>query len=186
MTRVLIIYGTTDGQTAKVARFLAKELLDCGAAADVYDSAEANPDPSGYTGVIVAASIQAGGFQRSLVRWVRKHAARLRGKATVFVSVSLSMLQQESKVQQDLRAIHQRFFARTGWTPPWLKPVAGALRYTRYGWLKRLVIRNIARKAGGDTDVSRDFEYTDWEDLRRFTSAFAATCRTLRRHEEAA
>jgi menaquinone-dependent protoporphyrinogen oxidase len=28
--------------------------------------------------------------------------------------------------------------------------------------------------AGGDTDTSRDYEYTDWKDLREFTARFAA------------
>jgi len=27
--------------------------------------------------------------------------------------------------------------------------------------------------AGGDTDTSRDYEYTDWKDLREFTDRFA-------------
>jgi menaquinone-dependent protoporphyrinogen oxidase len=52
--------------------------------------------------------------------------------------------------------------------------VAGALPYTRYGWLKRQMIKRIVAKAGGDTDTTRDFEYTDWNDLRNFTGDFAA------------
>jgi menaquinone-dependent protoporphyrinogen oxidase len=31
----------------------------------------------------------------------------------------------------------------------------------------------IVRKAGGDTDTSRDYEYTDWTDLRAFAEKFA-------------
>jgi menaquinone-dependent protoporphyrinogen oxidase len=34
-------------------------------------------------------------------------------------------------------------------------------------------MRRIVRKAGGDTDTSRDFEYTDWDDLRTFVNEFA-------------
>jgi len=34
-------------------------------------------------------------------------------------------------------------------------------------------MRRIARKEGGDTDTSRDYEYTDWNDLRAFGEAFA-------------
>jgi hypothetical protein len=54
-----------------------------------------------------------------------------------------------------------------------VKEVAGALKYTRYGWLKRRVMRYIAGKAGGSTDTSRDHEYTDWEDLRVFAESLA-------------
>jgi menaquinone-dependent protoporphyrinogen oxidase len=33
-------------------------------------------------------------------------------------------------------------------------------------------MKRITRKAGGDTDTSRDYEYTDWSDLRTFAEDF--------------
>ena len=68
-----------------------------------------------------------------------------------------------------------RFFEKTAWTPTIRKIVAGALPYTRYNIFKRWMMRRIVRKAGGDTDITRDYEYTDWSDL----SAFARTLMTL-------
>jgi menaquinone-dependent protoporphyrinogen oxidase len=50
--------------------------------------------------------------------------------------------------------------------------VAGALPYTRYNWLKRWVMKRIVAKAGGDTDTTRDYEYTNWEELRAFSEEF--------------
>jgi menaquinone-dependent protoporphyrinogen oxidase len=35
-------------------------------------------------------------------------------------------------------------------------------------------MKRIARKEGGPTDTSRDYEYTDWEAVDRFADAFAA------------
>jgi len=35
-------------------------------------------------------------------------------------------------------------------------------------------MKRIVRKAGGDIDTSRDYEYTDWDDLRRFAGEFVA------------
>jgi menaquinone-dependent protoporphyrinogen oxidase len=67
-----------------------------------------------------------------------------------------------------------RFLARYGWRPAITKLVAGALLYTRYGWLKRRMMKRIVAKAGGDTDTTRDFEYTDWNDLRDFAEDFAS------------
>jgi menaquinone-dependent protoporphyrinogen oxidase len=40
--------------------------------------------------------------------------------------------------------------------------IAGALRYSRYPLPLRWFMRRIAKQAGGDTDTSRDYEYTDW------------------------
>jgi len=33
-------------------------------------------------------------------------------------------------------------------------------------------MKHIVAKAGGDTDTRRDYEYTDWDDLRRFAADF--------------
>jgi menaquinone-dependent protoporphyrinogen oxidase len=88
------------------------------------------------------------------------------------VSVCLGVLQQDKKVQWEVGATIDRFVKDTGWTPTVTKSVAGALMYTRYNWIKRFVMKRIAQKAGGDTDTSRDYEYTDWNDLRAFAGQF--------------
>jgi menaquinone-dependent protoporphyrinogen oxidase len=50
--------------------------------------------------------------------------------------------------------------------------VAGALLYRKYGFLKRWIMKRIVARAGGDTDTSRDYEYTDWNDMRAFAKEF--------------
>jgi menaquinone-dependent protoporphyrinogen oxidase len=57
--------------------------------------------------------------------------------------------------------------------------VAGALLYTQYGWLTRWFMKRIVTKAGGDTDTTRDYEYTDWNDLRTFAREFARKKMTI-------
>jgi menaquinone-dependent protoporphyrinogen oxidase len=172
MARILVIYGTTDGQTAKVAQSIGDTLRTNGEDADVVDAGAAVPNPQEYAAVVVAASVHASGYQRSVRRWVRAHAQALNGKPTAFVSVCLAVLQREPEVQDELSAIVDRFLAVTGWHPTMTKLVAGALRYTRYNPIKRWVMKRIAGKAGGDTDTSRDHEYTDWNDLRAFAVQF--------------
>jgi menaquinone-dependent protoporphyrinogen oxidase len=95
------------------------------------------------------------------------------------VSVCLGVLQNDPAVDRALDAIAERFFARTQWRPTERKVVAGALMYTKYGWWKRRIMRNIAAKAHGDTDTSRDFEYTDWADLAAFTRQFVQKITSL-------
>jgi menaquinone-dependent protoporphyrinogen oxidase len=173
MTRILVLYGTTDGHTAKVARAITHALSTHDVQAELVDAARADPDPSGYTGVIVAASVHAGGFQKAVQRWVTRHAAALRGLRTAFVGVCLGILQHDPKVDRELETIIARFLAPTTWQPGERKLVAGALLYTRYNWVKRWVMRRIVSRAGGDLDTSRDYEYTDWDDLRAFAVQFA-------------
>ncbi len=39
----------------------------------------------------------------------------------------------------------------------------------------RLVMRLISGMAGGDTDTSRDYEYTDWQAVERFAGRIASS-----------
>ena len=176
MSRVSILYGTTDGQTRKIAEAIAATLREEHCVVDVVDAAAVSPDhtPRGYDGVIVAASVHAGGYQKTVMRWVRAHAAALNRTPSAFVSVCLAVLEQRPEAHRELAAIVERFFHRSGWRPTVTKLVAGALPYTRYGWLKKWVMKRIVAKAGGDTDTTRDYEYTDWTDLSAFARDFAA------------
>jgi menaquinone-dependent protoporphyrinogen oxidase len=59
-------------------------------------------------------------------------------------------------------------------------PVAGALAYSRYNFIIRFVMKQIARKAGAPTDTSRDYELTDWPTLDRFVTDAARTAEERR------
>lgn len=174
--RILILYGTSEGHTAKVAAAMADSLRGAGADVDVVKARRsgAGPYPEDYAAVIVAASVHAGMYQRAVRRWVRAHAPALHARPTAFVSVCLAVLERTPDIDRQLGAIMTRFFRSTGWTPAESKVVAGALPYTKYGWLKRWMMRRIVAKAKGDTDTSRDYEYTDWDDLAEFVGRFAS------------
>jgi menaquinone-dependent protoporphyrinogen oxidase len=172
--RVLILYGTTDGHTRKVATALAETLRAEACVVDVIDAATAAPTlgPGPYDGIIVAASIRGGHFQRPVERWVRRHAAALNGKVGAFVAVCLGILDKRPEAQRQVHAIVERLLRQSGWQAARRKVVAGALPYTRYNWLLRWVMKRIVANEGGDTDTTRDYEYTDWEDLRAFGTEF--------------
>jgi menaquinone-dependent protoporphyrinogen oxidase len=176
MASLLIAYGTTDGHTAKIANALAQTLRTCGADVDVFDTGATTTTQlekaDQYAAVIVAASVHAGGYQGSVVRWVQERAAALKERPTAFVSVCLGVLQHEPEVDRELAGIAQRFFDATGWTPTIWKSVAGALLYRQYDPIKRWMMRRIVAKAHGDTDTSRNYEYTDWDALNTFGKAF--------------
>lgn len=172
--RVLVLYGTSEGHTGTIATTIGSTLLDAGFDADVIEAGSIEPALGRYDAVIVAASVHAGGFQEPLLRYVRAHAAELAAKPAAFVVVCLTvLLKHDALIAAELRRIVQRFAADTHWTPPLVKYVAGALRYTRYNFLKRAIMKRLAAKAGADTDTSRDHVYTDWDDLRAFTSDFS-------------
>ena len=103
MTRILILYGTTDGHTATIARRLASMLETRGAESDPIDVAHARPLPSGYDAVIVAASVHTGAYQPEVRRWVHEHSPALADMPTAFISVCLGVLQPDPAVQKEVK-----------------------------------------------------------------------------------
>lgn len=174
MSRILVLFGTTDGHTAKVARVLSDALQSHGAEVDLVNSAARGPlpTPDPYDGVIVAGSLHVSSVQRSVRQWVKRNAASLIARPNAFLLVCLGVLQKEEAVRLDLMRIRERFFTQVGWHPDVVRTVAGAIPYTRYNIFKRFIMRRIAAKTGGGTDTSRDYEYTDWDDVRAFASEF--------------
>jgi menaquinone-dependent protoporphyrinogen oxidase len=127
-----------------------------------------------YAAAIVCGSMHQSKYQASLAHFVRSNAAWLTALPAAFVSVSLTAVLTDAESRAELNRIADEFFAETGWTPGVVQQVPGALLYTRYDYFKRFAMRLIAKQQGGDTDTSRDFEYTDWNALKRFVDEFQA------------
>jgi menaquinone-dependent protoporphyrinogen oxidase len=174
MARILVLFGTTDGHTARIAASIANTLRAAGDQVDVLEASRHTPGPTDYAAVVIAASVHGGRFQRHVRAWVRRHVYELNARPTSFVSVCLGVLQTEPAVQREVQAIVTRFLVATGWRPAMTTLVPGALLYRQYNWLKRWVMKRIVAKAGGDTDTSRNWEYTDWGEVRAFAERFAA------------
>jgi menaquinone-dependent protoporphyrinogen oxidase len=174
MARILVLYGTTEGHTARIAQTIGDTLRARGDEVDVAQANRPGPNPADYAGIVVAASVHGGRYQRGVQAWVRSNVYMLGDRPTAFVSVCLGVLQHDAAVQREVQDIVTRFLLSTGWRPAITKIVAGALLYRKYNWLKRWLMKRIAAKAGGDTDTSRDWEYTDWSELGVFAEQFAA------------
>ena len=176
MKSVLVVYGTTEGQTRKIAEFVADALRHRGVKVELVDSASeaaAQVQPV-HSAVIVCASIHQHRYQATLLRFVKQNRDWLVGLPAAFVCVSLATLLQDGRSAEEQRAIEQAFHEQTGWRPAITHHVAGALRHPEHDHLKRLIMRLIARHQGVDVDTSRDREYTDWDDLARFVDEFLA------------
>lgn len=177
-SRVLVIYDTATGHTRKIASVLAESLRSSAIDIDVVNAREPlDPNPQDYAGVLVAAPVRGGRYPRGVRRWVKAHGAALRDRPTAFVSVCLGVLEKNPKTDAVLQSILERFFLETAWRPTRVKIVAGALPYTRYNWITRWMMRRIVARAHGDVDTSRDYEYTDWDDLRSFAREYARLLR---------
>ena len=172
MARILVLYGTSEGQTRKIASFVAEELRDRAHTVDLVAASEFEdwPSPDGYDGVIVGASVHSGQHQAAVRTVVADHRSVLNRGPSAFFSVSLAVLDDDHHKEAE-RYVGD-FLDETGWTPDEVETVAGALRYTKYGFVKRFIMKQISKRSGRPTDTSRDFEFTDWEQVRRFVDRF--------------
>lgn len=174
--RILLVYGTTEGQTRKVAGFVADQLTQRGHQARVVNAIEdaaSVVDPREFDAVIVAASVHAGRYQSALIHFVTEHLAAIGERPNAFLSVSLAAAGGDQEDIEGLERCLAAFTQQTGWTPRRIHHVAGAFRYTSYDFLKRWALKYIAYRKGAPTDTSRDYELTDWADLARFAADFA-------------
>lgn len=165
--QVLLAYHSGEGQTARVAERIAAVLRAGGADVTVALAADA-PTPEKFNAVIAGDSVHAGRHSRPLTRWLASNADQLNDMPLALFQVSLtSATEDEAHTAEAHRLLH-RLLDATGVDPDAVGLFAGALAYTRYGWLKRRLMHSIAAKQGEDTDPGRDYEYTDWDAVEHF------------------
>ena len=168
MTKILVVFHTSEGQTARIAEHVAAVLRELGDDVDVHDIAGA-PAPELYDGVVAGDSIHMVHHSKSLTRYLRDHAAALRTVPAALFQVSMTSANPDAEHTAAAQRLVQELEDRTGFDPDLVGLFAGALVYTQYGWFKRRVMRAIARHEGDDTDVRHDHEYTDWHAVEQFS-----------------
>ena len=162
LSAVLVLYSSVEGHTERIAHRIAEVLRSRGHAVDLAP-AGGKIDLSRYAGVIVGASVHYGRHPAWLAELLRDNAASLGRRKTAFFSVSLGAKARYAT----------KFLRCAAWQPQLTAVFAGALQYSKYGPVKRRVVQAFAAIGGHDTDASRDYDYTDWQAVERFSEAFA-------------
>jgi menaquinone-dependent protoporphyrinogen oxidase len=180
--RIVIVFGTSYGQTAKIAARMRDALVQRGYDVALANAAEPLPTVPLETcdGIVVGSSIIAGGHQKSVDRFVRAHLGLLKRVPSAFYSVSASAGSTDPKGTGRAAAerVRDEFLTRVGWQPRLRASIAGAVNYTRYNPLLRWYMKWASRKGGGSTDTSRDHEYTDWTQVEHFAASVADVVET--------
>lgn len=169
--KTLVLYSSHDGQTKAIASSIAStlsETLEC----DVLDLAiSMDINLADYQSVVIGASVRYGHFQRSLYKFTKQNVAQLNTMPSAFFAVNLTARKPEKRTPQT-NAYTRKFLLATPWQPKQCAVFAGALRYPRYGWLDKAMIKLIMKMTDGETDTSKEVEYTDWQDVTRFAKDF--------------
>ena len=183
MKPILILYASREGQTGRIAAYIGEKIRSHDFPATVLnaDQISENFSLTPYAAAIIAASVHGGKHEREIVRFVKHYRDALQQMPTAFVSVSLSQAgvqdekatsESRAKAAADVQRMIDDFLAETQWRPAIVRPVAGALMYSKYNFLLRMVMKRIARRAGASTDTSRDQVFTKWQNLDGLVETF--------------
>jgi len=171
--KTLILFSTRDGQTREIAHYLASELQEQVVDADVVNLNRTQEITwQAYDRVVIGASIRYGHFHPALDRFVKKHAATLSSMPGAFYSVNLVARKPEKRTPQT-NSYTRKFLLNSPWQPQLCAVFAGALRYPRYRWYDRFMIRLIMKMTGGETDTRKEVVYTDWQQVTGFAREIA-------------
>jgi menaquinone-dependent protoporphyrinogen oxidase len=92
---------------------------------------------------------------------------------TAFFQVSLSSANEEKR--EEAVGYVESFLTETGWHPDRIGQFGGALRFSEYGFLKRLMMKQIAKDLlTEERKPNGDIEFTDWEAADAFAADVAA------------
>ena len=175
MSSFLILYGTGEGQTAKVAERIATTISERGHEASAIDVRD-RPDPftlEEYDTVVVGASIHVGKHQDEVRGFITDNRDVLSGMPTAFFQVSLSSANEEKR--EEAAGYVESFLTETGWHPDRIGQFGGALRFSEYGFLKRLMMKQIAKDLLTERkEPDGDIEFTGWDAVDAFAADVAA------------
>lgn len=166
--KTVIFYFTTDGQTQKIAEKLAEQINHEVELVSIQDQAVnfaekmANADQ-----IVVGASVRYGHFNPLVYQFVAQYAEQLNSKPSAFYGVGLTARKANRKTAETNTYV-RKFLAKIQWKPTLVEVIAGALFYPRYSWFDRIMIQFIMRLTKGETDATKEYEYTDWQQVSQF------------------
>jgi len=173
--KILIAYGSTEGQTKKIAVSIADTIRGMGHEAALLDTSNLQSDikADAFDKIILAASVHEERHQESIEVFVLGNIHILKSKPTLFLSVSLAAAFDNGA--DDAQRYIDIFAENVGWKPETCVPVAGAIKHDEYGHYREQVLAHVVLKGRELDDPDADYEFTDWDDLRNRVDAFVGS-----------
>lgn len=168
MSKILVIYSTTDGHTRHICERLQQVMDQRGHTTTVTALAQADAlDLSAYDKVVIGASIRYGKHQPGVAQFIERHQSLLEGKPNAFFSVNI-VARKPEKNKPHTNPYLIKFLRQISWKPKLLAVFAGRLDYPSYAFFDRFMIRLIMRMTHGPTDPHAVIEFTDWKQVEAF------------------
>tara|TARA_B100000902_G_C27253111_1_gene886351 strand:+ start:1074 stop:1592 length:519 start_codon:yes stop_codon:yes gene_type:complete len=167
MSKTLIVYSTTDGQTKNICEKIIKigekkETIDLFSIDQV-----SNLSISKYRKIIIGASIRYGKHNPLVYEFIKLNKEELGKKFTAFFTVNVVARKKEKNLPET-NPYMKKFLELSGWQPNKLAVFAGRIDYPSYRFFDRLIIRFIMLITKGPTDTTQTYEFTDWKRVEEF------------------
>ena len=173
MTKALFLYSSREGQTQKILRYIEQELAEFDVETQDLHSAE-NIDFVSYDKVLIGASIRYGHLNKRLYQFIERYKQQLDSNKVAFFCVNLTARKEvQGKDTPEGSAYIRKFLVKSSWKPKLIGVFAGALYYPRYNWFDKMMIKLIMSMTGGETDTSKEVEYTNWKKVSLFAQKFS-------------
>lgn len=171
---ILILFATKEGQTEKIAHFIAEDFQHHGhqVTTQLGEHLPKDFNTDRFDAAILGGSIHMGKFPGYLKKFIIEHTDWLNQIPTAFFTVCMAIHSNNENERVAARSLGQNFVGKTNWQPNLMETFAGAVKYTQYGFITRMIMQQISKKEGGNTDTSQDHEYTDWESVTKFAEQF--------------
>lgn len=173
MSRILIIYSTTDGHTLKICQRLQQviESRNSGQHVTLIPVEDCHQvDLRTFDKIVIGASIRYGRHSQKVIDCINRNLPLLESKPNAFFSVNI-VARKPEKNQPETNPYLQKFLKRIAWRPRKLAVFAGKLDYPKYGPFDRFMIRFIMWITKGPTDPATVVEFTDWQQVEAFGRA---------------
>ena len=166
MIETLIIYSSTDGQTVKICNKLAEvnssENVKLCSLNDVVKE-----DLNSYNKIIIGASIRYGKHNQKVLDFVKRNIKILNKVKTAFFSVNV-VARKKKKGTPSTNPYVIKFIKKTKWQPTKIAVFAGKVDYPSYRLFDKHIIRFIMWLTKGPTDISKSYEFTNWDEVKKF------------------
>ncbi|MGM0590628.1 MAG: flavodoxin domain-containing protein [Halobacteriota archaeon] len=185
MASFLVAYGTGEGQTANVAAYIQEILRGRGHEVETVNLGD-DPEPTveSFDAVFVGSSVHNRRHRPEVVEFVERNQEALETRQSAFFQLSLASSLPFDWARRGASDFVDTLVDQTGWRPDRIGRFAGAVAYTKYTRIERLLFKFVSAVTTGDTDTSRDYEYTDWNEVEAFAAEFASDVEALSRAEE--
>lgn len=178
MKNILLLYATVEGQTEKIANTIAGHLTEAGATVTVKNVSDRQfvqqPNLVEFDQLILGASIHAGKIEKAMATFLNTHSREIEAMPrSLFIVLMAAATKDPERRERSFAEIRRNLAKQVQLSFADVEMIAGALMYTKYNWLVKWLMKSMVRKEGGNTDTSRDHEYTDWDQVETYAQRLA-------------